>query len=157
MFYLCDVFSSSLTVSIIALFLVSSLSDILMIAPFMLLLSFVISCMPSTKRRWNSSLPIYPLSPTSFPYRNSTNALCSNTAGEANRKDYEEFIDNCFNDGIFNYTFFISHIYDFYYGLLIHIENLRTWIPKTERYLQQQNWITLIISGIGLHIFFFGE
>ena len=41
--------------------------------------------------------------------------------------------------------------------LLIHIENLRTWIPKTERYLQQQNWITLIISGIGLHIFVFGE
>ena len=70
-------FSSSLTVSIIALFLVSSLSDILMIAPFMLLLSFVISCIPSTKRRWNSSLPIYPLSPTSFPYRNSTKALCS--------------------------------------------------------------------------------
>ena len=60
-----------------ALFLVSSLSDMVIRAPFMLLLSFVISCMPSTKRRWKSSLPIYPLSPTSFPYRNSINALCS--------------------------------------------------------------------------------
>ena len=42
-----------------ALFLVSNLSDIVIKAPFILLLSFVISCMPSTNRRWKSSLPIY--------------------------------------------------------------------------------------------------
>ena len=52
--------SSSFTVSMMALFLSRSLSDTDIIAPFMLLLSFVMSCMPSTKRRWKSSLPIYP-------------------------------------------------------------------------------------------------
>ena len=48
-------FSSSLTVSIIALLRSRSLSDTLIKAPFMLLLSLVTSCMPFTKSLWNSS------------------------------------------------------------------------------------------------------
>ena len=71
-------FNSSFTVSIIARFLSSSLSDTLIKAPFMLFLSLVISCMPSTNRRWKRFLLIYPLSPTSLPYMNSTKALYSN-------------------------------------------------------------------------------
>ena len=65
-------------VSMIALFLSKSLSDIFMIEPFMLLFSFVMSCIPSTKSRLNRFLLIYPLSPTSLPYMKSTNALYSN-------------------------------------------------------------------------------
>ena len=65
-------FNSSFTVSIIARFLSSSLSDTLIMAPFMLFLSLVISCMPSTNRRWKRFLLIYPLFPTSLPYMNST-------------------------------------------------------------------------------------
>ena len=42
-------FTSAFSVSIIALFLRSSLSDPDINAPFMLLFSLVISCMPSTK------------------------------------------------------------------------------------------------------------
>ena len=71
-------FNSSFTVSIIARFLSSSLSDTLIKVPFMLFLSLVISCMPSTNRRWKRFLLIYPLSPTSLPYMNSTKALYSN-------------------------------------------------------------------------------
>lgn len=75
----CAIFlSSSLMVSIIALFLSKSLSDIFMIEPFMLLFSFVMSCIPSTKSLLNRFLLIYPLSPTSLPYMKSTNALYSN-------------------------------------------------------------------------------
>ena len=70
-------FNSSFTVSIIARFLSSSLSDTLIKAPFMLFISLVISCMPSTNRRWKRFLLIYPLSPTSLPYMNSTKALYS--------------------------------------------------------------------------------
>lgn len=64
-------------VSMIALFLSKSMSDIFMIEPFMLLLSFVMSCIPSTKSRLNRFLLIYPLSPTSLPYIKSTNAFYS--------------------------------------------------------------------------------
>ena len=71
-------FNSSFTVSIIARFLSSSLSDTLIKAPFMLFLSLMISCMPSTNRRWKRFLLIYPLSSTSLPYMNSTKALYSN-------------------------------------------------------------------------------
>lgn len=55
-------FNSSFTVSMIALLLNNSLSDKLVSAPFMLFFSFVTNCMPSTKRRSNSRLLIYPLS-----------------------------------------------------------------------------------------------
>ena len=55
----------------------SSLSDTDINAPFMLLFSFVISCLPSTKSLSKRRLPMYPLSPTSFPYMNSTKALYS--------------------------------------------------------------------------------
>ena len=51
-------FNSSFTVSIIARFLSSNLSDTLTKAPFMLLLSLVISCMPSTNMRRKRFLPI---------------------------------------------------------------------------------------------------
>ena len=67
-------FSSAFSVSIIALFLRSSLSDTDINAPFMLLFSFVISCMPSTKSLSKRHLPMYPLSPMNFPYMNSTKA-----------------------------------------------------------------------------------
>ena len=60
-------FNSSLTVSIMALFLKRSLSETLIKAPFILLLSFVISCIPFTNNLWKSSWPIYHLSPTNFP------------------------------------------------------------------------------------------
>ena len=60
-------FNSSSTVSMMALFLSKSLSDTLIKAPFMLFFSLVINYIPSTKRRWNKSLPIYSLSPTSLP------------------------------------------------------------------------------------------
>ena len=53
------------------------LSDTYINAPFMLLFSFVISCMPSTKSLSKRRLPMYPLSPTNFPYMNSTKALYS--------------------------------------------------------------------------------
>lgn len=71
-------FNSSFTVSIIARFRRSSLSETLIKAPFMLLLSFMIICIPSTNKCWKRFLPIYPLSATSLPYRNSINALYSN-------------------------------------------------------------------------------
>ena len=60
--------SSSLTVSIIVLFLSNSLSETLIIAPFMLLLILVTSWMPSTNRRSNNGWLMYPLSPASFRY-----------------------------------------------------------------------------------------
>ena len=44
-------FNSSLTISMMALFLSRILSDTLIKAPFMLFFSLVISCIPSTKRR----------------------------------------------------------------------------------------------------------
>ena len=44
----------------------------------MILFSFVMSCIPSTKSLLNRFLLIYPLSPTSLPYMKSTNALYSN-------------------------------------------------------------------------------
>ena len=59
--------SSSFTVSMMALFLSSNLSDTDIMAPFMLFLSLVISCMPSTNSFSKRFLPIYPLSPTSLP------------------------------------------------------------------------------------------
>lgn len=70
-------FNSSFTVSMMALFLNNSLSDMLISAPLILFFSFVTSCIPSTKRRSNRCLLIYPLSATSLPYRNSTKALYS--------------------------------------------------------------------------------
>ena len=74
----CAIFlSSSLTVSMMARFLRSSLSESDINAPFMLLFSLVISCMPSTNNLWKRTLLIYPLSPTSFPYINSTKDLYS--------------------------------------------------------------------------------
>ena len=74
----CTIFlSSSLTVSMMARFLRSSLSESDINAPFMLLFSLVISCMPSTNNLWKRTLLIYPLSPTSFPYINSTKDLYS--------------------------------------------------------------------------------
>ena len=50
-------FSSSLMVSMMALFLVSSLSDIVMTAPLMLFFSLAISCIPSTKSLWKRYIP----------------------------------------------------------------------------------------------------
>jgi len=68
----CTMFlSSSFTVSIIALFLSSSLSETYIKAPFILFLSFVISCILSTKRLLKRFLLIYPLSPTYLPKRYS--------------------------------------------------------------------------------------
>ena len=69
--------SSSFIVSMMALFLSSTLSDTDIMAPFMLFLSLVISCMPSTNSFSKRFLPIYPLSPTSLPYIRSTKALYS--------------------------------------------------------------------------------
>ena len=43
-----------------------TLSETLIRAPLILLFSFVMSCMPSTKSFWKRSLPIYPLSATSL-------------------------------------------------------------------------------------------
>ena len=74
----CAIFlSSSLTVSIMARFLRSSLSETDISAPFILLFNLVISCILSTNSLLNRFFPIYPLSPTSFPYINSTKALYS--------------------------------------------------------------------------------
>ena len=74
----CAMFlSSSFTVSIMALFLSYSLSETLIKALFMLLFNLVISCIPSTKSLWKRFLLIYPLSPTSLSYMNSTNVLYS--------------------------------------------------------------------------------
>ena len=67
--------SSSLTVSMMALLLRRSLSETDIKAPFMLFLSFVISCMPSTNSLLKSSLLIYPLSPTNLPQMNSGERL----------------------------------------------------------------------------------
>jgi len=53
--------SSSLTVSMIVLFLSSSLSDTLISAPFMLFFNFVMSCIPSTKSLSKRFLLIYSL------------------------------------------------------------------------------------------------
>lgn len=74
----CAIFlSSSFTVSIMALFLSKSLSETLIKAPFILLFSLVISCIPSTNSLWKRFLLMYPLSPTSLPYMKSTKALYS--------------------------------------------------------------------------------
>ena len=74
----CAIFlSSSLIVSMIALFLSSNLSDTDIKAPFILFLSLVMSCIPSTNNRSNRFLLIYPLSPTSLPYIYSTKDLYS--------------------------------------------------------------------------------
>jgi len=57
----CAIFlSSSFTVSMIALLRNNNLSETLINAPFMLLLSLVISCMPSTKSFWKSPLLTIP-------------------------------------------------------------------------------------------------
>ena len=45
--------------------------------PFISLFSLVISCIPSTNCLSNRFLPIYSLSPTSFPWINSTKGLYS--------------------------------------------------------------------------------
>ena len=55
-------FSSSFTVSMIALLHKSNLSETLVDAPFILLFNFMISCMPSTNSRWKS--PPQPPPPT---------------------------------------------------------------------------------------------
>lgn len=60
-------FSSSLTVSIIALLRNKILSWIDISPPFMFALSFVTNCMPSKNSRQNNSLLMYPLSATSLP------------------------------------------------------------------------------------------
>ena len=74
----CAIFlSSSFTVSIMALFLSKSLSETLIKAPFMLLFSLVISCIPSTNNLWKRFLLMYPLWPTCLPYMKSTKALYS--------------------------------------------------------------------------------
>ena len=63
----CAIFlSSSLTVSIMARFLSSSLSESDINAPFIFLFNLVISCMPSTNSLSKRFLPMYHLSPTSF-------------------------------------------------------------------------------------------
>ena len=58
-------------------FLSKSLSETLIKAPFMLLFSLVISCIPSTNNLWKRFLLMYPLSPASLPYMKSTKALYS--------------------------------------------------------------------------------
>lgn len=60
-------FSSSLIVSISTRLRNRILPATLICAPFMLFLSLVMSCMPSTKRCSKSLLLIYPLSSTSLP------------------------------------------------------------------------------------------
>lgn len=70
-------FNSSFIFSMMARFLNSCLSGTLIKATFILLLSLVISCMPSTNRRRKRFLPIYPLSANNFPYMNSTKVLYS--------------------------------------------------------------------------------
>lgn len=77
MFHLCNILKFVVNCLYNRPLLSKSLSDILMIEPFMLLFSFVMSCIPSTKSRLNRFLLIYPLSPTSLPYMKSTNALYS--------------------------------------------------------------------------------
>ena len=44
--------------------------------------------------------------------------LNSLTAGDKNRSEYQDFIEQCFNNGTFNYSIFISRIYDFYYSFI---------------------------------------
>ena len=74
----CAIFlSSSFTVSIMALFLKSSLSESDISAPFILFFNLVISCMPSTNNLLKRFLPMYPLSPISFPRMNYTKASYS--------------------------------------------------------------------------------
>ena len=69
-------FSSSLTVSIRALFLSRILSAILISEFFILFLTLVTSCMPFRKRFSNRLWPIYPLSAHSFPLMFSKNLPC---------------------------------------------------------------------------------
>ena len=65
---ICAMFlSSPLMVSIRALLRRRILSETVISWPFMLLLSFVISWMPSTKSLEKRFLQMYPLSPTNFP------------------------------------------------------------------------------------------
>ena len=66
--------SSSFTVSISARFLKQILSATLMREFFILFLTFVTSCIPSTKRLSKRVFPIYPLSPKSYPLMFLSNA-----------------------------------------------------------------------------------
>ena len=56
--------------------------------------------------------------------------LNSWTAGEANRYEYQDFIQQCYNDGTFNFSVFISHIYDFYYGFIDSHRKSKDMDPK---------------------------
>ena len=69
-------FSSSLTVSIKALFLSRILSAMLISEFFILFLTLVTSCMPLRKRFSNRAWPIYPLSAHNFPFMFSRNRPC---------------------------------------------------------------------------------
>lgn len=72
---ICAMFlSSSFTVSISARFLRQILSATLMREFLILFLTFVTSCIPSTKRLSKRVFPIYPLSPKSFPLMFLSNA-----------------------------------------------------------------------------------
>ena len=71
-------FSSSLTVSIKALFLSRILSATLISEFFMLLLTFVTSWIPLRNRLSNRACPIYPLSAQSFPLMFSKILPCFN-------------------------------------------------------------------------------
>ena len=71
-------FSSSLTVSINALFLSRILSAILISEFFILFLTLVTSCIPSRNRFSNSTCPIYPLSAHNFPLIFLRNLPCFN-------------------------------------------------------------------------------
>ena len=71
-------FSSSLTVSIKALFLSRILSEMLISEFFILFLTLVTSCMPLRKRFSNRAWPIYPLSAHNFPLMFSRNLPCFN-------------------------------------------------------------------------------
>ena len=88
----CSIFfSSSLIVSIKALFLSRVLSAILINKFFMLLLTFIISWIPLKKRFSNKTYPIYPLSVHSSPlifFKNSPyfNGSRSSTFADVNMK-----------------------------------------------------------------------
>ena len=71
-------FSSSLTVSINALFLSRILSAILISEFFILFFTLVTSCIPLKKRFSNRAWPIYPLPAHNFPLMFSRNLPCFN-------------------------------------------------------------------------------
>lgn len=71
-------FNSSLTVSIIVLLRRRTLSETLIMAPFILLLSFVMSCIPLTKSFWKRFLLMYPLPAISLSKICSMKRLSSN-------------------------------------------------------------------------------